>query len=917
MEKDLPTVINAEDKIETPIEELLGSVTTYNCSEGSECKSQQVRTSARVFKKLKLDSVTATPPLPLERKESTLKEEKLETNKKPLRPSWSPEDKSLFFEALNYYGKDFEAIHLYISNKLKKKGIPDSALKTKDQIRHFYYRTWHKISKHLKFSDGIKKIAQELYGLINYGELRRKVGSVSEKIRMKLNELMYRGNVAIRCRGKTVRVKTPLCRALRRLNQLDEKQEEPKLPTRILVEVTPKDGNSWMQVQLIAQNPRIKALLPLQKRLSSLLEYLNVRWRSSISSAYEKLIDSTNNIVDEPTNTATEADKNLFQPSLRLYPPQTDDLHMPTINLGEYLTSHSICLSAYEERLGIRSSDYQPWSLKGSLKNRGAKRCRNEITAEKTVKANSIIANTDVNATDAALLTDVRNVIDEAINTMLALQNQSITTKKDDKETEEIKMDVDDDKCTNKGDVKNLEESYDNEKKSLVNPKLGWTVDDCGTLTIGELYLMYGSNCKLLLEYGWDSDTKKESIKDDNNSELNEVNRCTDNTSVNNSKDTSGGSVSSTLQKLLSVAKLHFGKNIYKCPCGHSCNYVNNDKVNAPKNKAVIPKHLKNIQSDQKVNGELETNISTGEGFSSNSIDRSSSQMQTNVFKHPRTYGIESITGAHLDHLRPKYINRKNRRSNKLVVERRLPLLANKNSIHQIVQMNIIPQEVNFKSSTTKTTTPRQMENLVPTDNANNATDNDSTSNNNNPLKINNTSFKIIDQNISENRKQELRQTLSCKKDSDMPLTTADERIKDNKEMNPSEINDNATTSSRVNSPGSICGLLEFSDRNAAIPSFVGLLPNSTPPASPSRILKEIENQWITAEVADFSLSSFLGHLESPAKPDRVSPSPQVADDSRLSQDVDAHLQSLFSENSVDYMAKFADLAAQVTSEKK
>lgn len=43
-------------------------------------------------------------------------------------------------------------------------------------------------------------------------------------------------------------------------------------------------------------------------------------------------------------------------------------------------------------------------------------------------------------------------------------------------------------------------------------------------------------------------------------------------------------------------------------------------------------------------------------------------------------------------------------------------------------------------------------------------------------------------------------------------------------------------------------------------------MPASTPPVSPSRLLKENENQWLNSEVADFSLSSFLGHLESPMK---------------------------------------------------
>lgn len=66
----------------------------------------------------------------------------------------------------------------------------------------------------------IKKIAQELYALINYGELRKKIGSVSEKNCMKLNELIYTGSLAVRRRGKTIRIRTPMCRALRKLNRL-------------------------------------------------------------------------------------------------------------------------------------------------------------------------------------------------------------------------------------------------------------------------------------------------------------------------------------------------------------------------------------------------------------------------------------------------------------------------------------------------------------------------------------------------------------------------------------------------------------------------------------------------------------------------------------------------------------------------
>ncbi|KAK9873774.1 hypothetical protein WA026_002131 [Henosepilachna vigintioctopunctata] len=84
--------------------------------------------------------------------------------------------------------------------------------------------------------------------------------------------------------------------------------------------------------------------------------------------------------------------------------------------------------------------------------------------------------------------------------------------------------------------------------------------------------------------------------------------------------------------------------------------------------------------------------------------------------------------------------------------------------------------------------------------------------------------------------------------------------------------------------------------------NFSALLHDSSRSLSPSGILKE--DQWISSEVGDFSLSSFLGHLESPMK---------SQDDS--SHDVDAQVRSLLTENSFDYTAKFADLAKKVKND--
>lgn len=61
-----------------------------------------------------------------------------------------PALRSPFFQ----HGKDFEAIQNNIAMKYKKRGKPANMVKNKEQVRHFYYRTWHKISKHIDFANG-------------------------------------------------------------------------------------------------------------------------------------------------------------------------------------------------------------------------------------------------------------------------------------------------------------------------------------------------------------------------------------------------------------------------------------------------------------------------------------------------------------------------------------------------------------------------------------------------------------------------------------------------------------------------------------------------------------------------------------------------------------------------------------------
>ncbi|XP_007937838.1 protein cramped-like [Orycteropus afer afer] len=202
--------------------------------------------------------------------------------------SWSTEDKNTFFEGLYEHGKDFEAIQNNIALKYRKKGKAASMVKNKEQVRHFYYRTWHKITKYIDFdnvfSRGLKKSSQELYGLICYGELRKKIGGcMDDKNATKLNELIQAGATTVRYKGRNLRIKAPMCRALKKLcdpdGLSDEEDQKPvRLPLKVPVELQPRNNHAWARVQSLAQNPRLRMIVELHRKVSSLIEFLKQKW---------------------------------------------------------------------------------------------------------------------------------------------------------------------------------------------------------------------------------------------------------------------------------------------------------------------------------------------------------------------------------------------------------------------------------------------------------------------------------------------------------------------------------------------------------------------------------------------------------------------------------------------------------------
>ncbi|XP_044735274.1 protein cramped-like isoform X2 [Chrysoperla carnea] len=845
-----------------PIEEMLGSVTTYNIDgydQSSGKGHQQLRTSARVIKKLKLDS---TPTSEKDKKfkldsgyscdkdgHSSKEDDRTsEVKQKIIRPKvvWSPEDKSHFFEAIKEYGKDFAGIHDYILAKYKKLGVGESQIKTKDQIRHFYYRTWHKISKYLKFSDEVKKVVQEYYALINYGELRRKIGISSEKTCVKLNELIYRGSTQIRIKGKTIRIKTPMCRALRRINQIDDGAGEFKLPAQVVVELKPRDMESWMYVQSMSQNPRVHCTIPLQKRLNALLSCLDSRWRTHEQINLEKTINGQQ--TTSPDGVATNGDdkKFLLDPILRVAPKLGASIQIPTVNYSELINTHQVSLNAYEERMGIKNRGEPIWlasinSLKAMERSlplkKGTKRARNDSVGDKTTEKPPI------KKENIEELSGKTKIVDSDVNTILALSHGNVDEKKEVETATTCSNENQKQQVPNNVKIE-VEESVTKIEhlKTIENVRNGWTVNDTDSITIGELYLMMGNNSKIELEYWWEIPQ----IKQENGEVV----------------DTKCTQLTTALQKLLSLAKLYYRKEKIECPCGHVCGATNNNRsMNVSRNKTV-PAYNKNMHK-------IETRPNLPETTTMEEISLTSkntvSQGEDGIFRLPVPFNAAARQNsaleafkAKLDSLKPKFCYRRGRtfRNKQVVVQRTLPLLpksgANDTSI---LQMKVIPkfQSMHQKIEPTYVQSKPTQHSIALS-----------------PIRIE----SVDDGSIPDE---------GCSS-----TESTDDNVKDGM------VSDNNSSQNITD------GFLSENVRGIETPLS----------ASPSRLLKEDDAHWLNSEVADFSLSSFLGHLESPIK--TTVPN---NDDSRMSQDMEVQLQSLMNENSIDYMAKFADLAAQMASD--
>lgn len=101
-----------------------------------------------------MDSIRPTTPPPADKDEHHRNAQKTPNQHRPSKTNWSLAERCLFFDAINEYGKDFEAIANYINVKQKRKNATDPTYKVKEHVRLHYYQTFTKISKYLRFSEG-------------------------------------------------------------------------------------------------------------------------------------------------------------------------------------------------------------------------------------------------------------------------------------------------------------------------------------------------------------------------------------------------------------------------------------------------------------------------------------------------------------------------------------------------------------------------------------------------------------------------------------------------------------------------------------------------------------------------------------------------------------------------------------------
>lgn len=354
------------------------------------------------------------------------------------------------------------------------------------------------------------------------------------------------------------------------------------------------------------------------------------------------------------------------EPVLRFAPSPNTVIHRPMVNLAEFLSSYSICLNSYEDRIGVTvkgeqlcterlnslkeiirtNSKRQRHDSSSDKKSPEYKRARSDLTADRrsdkdklidnsstdeggkctvgvvddfghTLKSNLIeiegIAqidmqdesdyksllkmeeNLDIPSTHPveSSVTDSSDALPQALVNSSIVQDINIDSTETHTVENVIAADKPADQKPKKKETKaQINKKKENKKESfrpLLNDetvkeiKKGWNLLDVGDLTIGDLYIMFGQDFRVNLEYSWMEQKSGDPIavaehiikaetKCENNVVMSENKITATSGSSDGSSNTPTNALGNKLKQLLLLANMtEKSKKKIKCSCSNFC----------------------------------------------------------------------------------------------------------------------------------------------------------------------------------------------------------------------------------------------------------------------------------------------------------------------------------------------------------
>lgn len=330
-----------------------------------------------------------------------------------------------------------------------------------------------------------------------------------------------------------------------------------------------------------------------------------------------------------------------------LAPPVDTTIHRPMVNLAEFMSSNSICLNSYEDRIGVTVKGESLCTerlnvLKEIIKT--SKRQRHDSGVEKKgIEGKKIKTDNDSKLTDPCS-SDKKEDIDSNFSSQHELSGGSMTmstisnsfeiegikhieslfdeTEKKESFSLDIPFNVTSETVDNKDDIKLVDikefitnsndvETVDDTKNVIIETtrsnepkpnkkkctkkkndgrkdhfrpllnedvireiKRGWTISNVGDLTVGDLYIMFGKDFKVSLEYKWIEPIKTDSTMGNDSVATTDI--VIEPVTVQKKND-----LGNKLKQLLALANMTDKvKKKSNCSCGHFCdNRLNKSRV--------------------------------------------------------------------------------------------------------------------------------------------------------------------------------------------------------------------------------------------------------------------------------------------------------------------------------------------------